>query len=174
MTVGIITIGSGSINIVEACKLKGLHIESLFHIGTKMQLEKIKPIQQLPEARICHADDEDLEQQLTNWFVGCDTIILVAGLGGKTVLQHLPNVLKMALKEQKEPVLIYSLPAVFEGIKRAITAQKTFSEIPQDVKLVHIDNVSEKDDMVSYFKQMDNKFYEQIMNYIKQLHVTQC
>lgn len=165
MTIGILTIGSGSIQIVESCQLKGLQIDTLFHIGTKLQLEKIKPIQQLPEAFIHHAEDHELEAHLTNWLTTCHWVIIVAGLGGKTVLQHLPNVVKLALTERKEPVLIYSLPAVFEGIKRAITAQKTFVEIPPHVTLVQIDNVQEQDDMVAYFKQMDERFYEQITHY---------
>lgn len=163
MTIGVVIIGSGSLNTIESCAKKGLKLPKLFYIGSKFNeacLNKISSASTDPHC--CRFDDPMMSSLFVNWVNTVEEVLFVAGLGSATVMQSIGNCIELAEANDKNVTLIYSLPAFFEGIRRANFAHQTLESLPSDLKMIRVDNAEEMIDIVKYFKDMDDKFYESI------------
>ena len=165
-SVGIVIIGSGSLNTIESCANKGFSITHLFYIGSKLNQQYIQKLQSACEhPKYCHNDDPIRDSLFVNWLDNVDEVLFIAGLGGATVRQLLGHCMELTEANDKPFTLIYSLPAYFEGIRRASFAQTTLQSLPNSIDKIRVDNFDEQLDIVKYFKEMDNHFFEAIEQY---------
>lgn len=166
MSVGIVIIGSGSLNTIESCANKGFKIAQLFYIGSKLNdacIEKLELACEQP--KYCHSDDTSRDSIFVNWLENVEEVLFVAGLGGATVKHLLGHCMELVEANDKPFGLIYSLPAYFEGIRRATFAQATLQNIPNLIQKVRVENSEEQLDIIKYFKEMDNRFFQTIEQY---------
>lgn len=166
MSVGIVIIGSGSLNTIESCANKGFKIAQLFYIGSKLNEQCVAKLERACEQpKYCHSDDQVRDSLFVNWLKHVDEVLFVAGLGGATVKQLLGHCMELAEANDKPFALVYSLPAYFEGIRRASFAQATLQSLPNSIQKVRVENTEEQLDIIQYFKDMDRRFYYAIEQY---------
>ena len=166
MSVGVVIIGSGSLNTIESCANKGFTIAQLFYIGSKLNEQCIQKLERACEQpKYCHSDDTNRDSLFVNWLEHVDEVLFVAGLGGATVKQLLGHCMELAEVNDKQYALIYSLPAYFEGIRRASFAQATLKSLSNSIPKIRVENSEEQLDIVKYFKEMDERFFHAIKQY---------
>lgn len=163
MSVGVVIIDSSSLNTIDSCANKGLMIAQLFYIDSNLNEQCIdKVVRACNESKYCQSDDAARDSLFVNWLKKVDEVLFVACLGGGIVKQLLGHCMKLTEANKKPFALIYSLPTYFEGIRRTLFAQETLQSLPKSVEKIRIENSDEQLDIVKYFKQMDERFYQTI------------
>jgi len=166
MTIGVVIIGSGSLNTIESCAKKGLKLPKLFYIGSKFNEEFLNKLSiASTDPQCCRFDDPMMSSLFVNWVNTVEEVLFVAGLGGATVMQTIGNCIELAEVNDRKVTLIYSLPAFFEGLRRANFAHQTLESLSSNLNMIRVENAQEQMDIVKYFKDMDELFYESIEHF---------